>query len=77
MAFEILACYIENIDEHFNILEDMFPLALEKLLHKEVLSSTIPKRQNQVAKKSDARFGYVYGKRDSVSIPGKIVSKDN
>ena len=44
MSLEVFACHIKNIDQNFNILEDMLSLTLEKLLHEKVLTSAIPKR---------------------------------
>ena len=42
MSLEILAGHIKHVDEYLNIFEDVLPLALKELLHKEVLASAIP-----------------------------------
>lgn len=77
MALEVLARDVEYIDKHLDILEDVLPLALEELLHEEILTTAIPKREHQVAQKPDARFGHVDGESDSVSISSKIVGEDD
>ena len=77
MALEVLARDIEYIDKYLNVLEDVLSLTLEELLHEEVLTSTIPKRENQVAQKPDARFGDVDGESDSIGITSQIIGKDD
>ena len=43
---EIFAGNIKNVNQHFNIFENMLPLALKKLLHKKVLASAIPQTEH-------------------------------
>ena len=76
MALEILARHIEDVDEHFHVFEDVLSLALEELLHEEVLTSTIPEGQHQVAEEPNARFGDVDCEGDSVCITSQVVGED-
>ena len=42
VALEIFAGDIKHINQYLDIFEDVLSLALEELLHEEVLASTIP-----------------------------------
>ena len=42
VTLEVLAGDVKHVDEYLNIFEDVLPLALKELFHKEVLTSAIP-----------------------------------
>lgn len=46
VTIEVFACDVKDIDQHLYVLEDVFSLGLEVLLHKKVLTTTVPERKN-------------------------------
>ena len=55
----------------------MVSLALEKLLHKRILSSAIPQTQHQIAKEPNARFGHIHCEGDPISVTSQVVRKND
>jgi len=77
VALKVFTCYIEDVNEHLDIFEDVFPLALEELLHEKILTAAIPKRQHKIPQESHARLGHINSKRDSVGITSQVVGEDD
>ena len=42
LSIEVFTSDVEDIDEYLHILENVFSLRLEILLHKEILATAIP-----------------------------------
>jgi hypothetical protein len=42
VAVDVLGCHVENEDQNFYVLEDVFSLGLEVLLHKHILATAVP-----------------------------------
>lgn len=53
LSIEVLAGNVKDIDEHLHVLEDIFSLRLEILLHEQILSTTVPQREDKIAQESD------------------------
>ena len=74
---ELLRRDIEDEDQHSYILEDVVSLRLKVLLHKAILTATIPQGEHKVAKEAYTLFIDIYCECDLVSITSQIVRKDN
>jgi hypothetical protein len=48
VALEVLARDVKHVDEHLHVLEDVLSLAVEDLLHEEILATAIPQSQNKI-----------------------------
>ena len=74
---ELLGCDIEHEDEDADVLEYVIPLRLEVLLHKLVLTTTIPQGEHQVTEEAHSLLVHIHCKCDLVGVSCQVVSKDD
>ena len=70
VTLEVFAGHIKHMNEYFNVAENVVTLTFEELLHKQILASTIPQLQYEVAEEADARFWDVDCESYSVGFAG-------
>ena len=49
VTVDVFGSDVENKNKHFYVLENVFTLGLEVLLHKHVLATAVPKGKYEVA----------------------------
>lgn len=74
---EVLALNVEHINEHFDALEYMLLLRLEKLFHEHILTAAVPQLQHEVAEEADARLRDVVREGDSVDVSRQIICEND
>lgn len=77
VPLEVLARHVKDVDEHLHVLEDVLSLAVEDLLHEEILATAIPESQNQIAEESHSRLRHVDGEGNSVGVTSQVVSEND
>jgi hypothetical protein len=53
IASKILAGYVKDKDQNLHVFKNVLSLTLKVLLHEHILTSTVPKTQDQVASDFD------------------------
>jgi len=53
VSLNVSTLYVEDIDEHANVAEDVSSLLGEVVLHKGLLATTVPEVERQVSKELD------------------------
>ena len=49
ISWEVLRCDVKDENENLYVLENMISLRLKILLHKHVLTTTVPQWKNEIA----------------------------
>jgi hypothetical protein len=68
---------VENKYQDFHVLENVFSLCLEVLLHKHVLATAVPEGEHKVSEESDSMLVYVDRKSNSISVTSQVVGKND
>jgi hypothetical protein len=77
VTVNILRGNVKDKDEHLNVLENVFTLGLEVLLHKHVLTTTVPKGEHKVSEETDSMLVYVDCKSNAIGVARQIVGEDD